>query len=145
MSFADWLKNGWLVAHRSSKQEIANLLGIVARDLKDSQAKELSDDWRFAIAYNAALQAATAALAAVGYRASRDNHHYRVIQSLELTVGKDSKFVRTFDSFRKKRNVSSYDIGGGISHREVEEMIGIAKTLQQDVEEWIRANHASLL
>ena len=58
MSFADWVKNGRLVAHKSSKQEIANLLGIVSRDLKDSQAKDVSDDWRFAIAYNAALQAA---------------------------------------------------------------------------------------
>lgn len=60
-------------------------------------------------------QAATAALAAAGYRASRDRHHYRVIQSLELTVGKDAKFIRAFDAFRKKRNVSNYDIGGGIS------------------------------
>ena len=145
MSFADWVKNGWLVAHKSSKQEIANLLGIVARDLKDSQAKDVSDDWRFAIAYNAALQAATAALAASGYRAGRDSHHYRVIQSLELTVGKDSKFIGAFDAFRKKRNVSSYDIGGGISHREVEEMIGIAQSLQHDVEQWIRKNHSSLL
>ena len=50
MSFADWVNNGWLVAHTSSKQEIANLLGIVARDLKDSQAKGVSNDWRFAIA-----------------------------------------------------------------------------------------------
>ena len=40
-------------AHKSSKQEIANLLGIVARNLKDSQAKDVSGDWRFAIAYNA--------------------------------------------------------------------------------------------
>jgi uncharacterized protein (UPF0332 family) len=145
VSFADWVKHGWLVAHKSSKQEIANLLGIVARDLKDSQAKDVSDDWRFAIAYNAALQSATAALAAAGYRASRDNHHYRVIQSLELTVGKDADFLRTFDAFRRKRNVSNYDIGGGISRREVEEMIKVAKTLQQEVEQWIRANHASLL
>jgi hypothetical protein len=42
VSFADWVNNGWLVAHKSSKQEIANLLGIVARDLKDSQAKDVS-------------------------------------------------------------------------------------------------------
>jgi hypothetical protein len=42
VSFADWVKNGWLVAHKSSKQEIANLLGIVARDPKDSQAKDVS-------------------------------------------------------------------------------------------------------
>jgi len=31
VSFGDWVNNGWLVAHKSSKQEIANLLGIVAR------------------------------------------------------------------------------------------------------------------
>jgi hypothetical protein len=60
VSFADWVNNGWVVTHKSSKQEIANLLGIVARDLKDSQAKDVSDDWRFAIAYNAALQASIA-------------------------------------------------------------------------------------
>ena len=105
----------------------------------------MSDDWRFAIAYNAALQAATAALAAAGYRASRENHHYRVIQALELTLGKDAKFIRAFDAFRKKRNVSSYDIGGGVPHREVQESIGIAQSLQQDVEQWIRTNHGSLL
>jgi hypothetical protein len=66
MSFADWVKNGWLVAHKSSRDEIQNLLGIVERDLNDSQAKDVSNDWRFAIAYNAALQAATAVLAATG-------------------------------------------------------------------------------
>jgi hypothetical protein len=117
MSFADWVKNGWLVAHKSSREEIQNLLGIVDRDLKDSQTKDVSSDWRFAIAYNAALQAATAALAAAGYRASRDNYHYHVIQSLELTIGKESKFIRSFNAFRKKRNVSNYDISGGISDR----------------------------
>jgi hypothetical protein len=41
VSFADWVDNGWLVAHKSSKQEIGNLLGIVARDLKDSQARDV--------------------------------------------------------------------------------------------------------
>ncbi len=41
------------------------------------------------IAYNAALQTATAALAAAGYRATRDSHHYRVIQSLAFTIGAD--------------------------------------------------------
>jgi hypothetical protein len=82
MSFADWVKNGWLDTHGSSREEIGNLLSIVERDLKDSQSKDVSNDWRFAIAYNAALQAAAAALAGAGYHASRDSHHYRVIQSL---------------------------------------------------------------
>jgi len=62
-----------------------------------------------------------------------------------LTLGKDAKFIHAFDAFRKKRNLSSYNIGGGISHREVDEMIGIAQRLQQDGEQWIRTNHGSLL
>jgi UDP-N-acetylenolpyruvoylglucosamine reductase len=57
-------------------------------------------DWRFAIAYNAALQAATAALAAAGYRASRESHHHRVIQSLEFTLAPERKMIDTFDTFR---------------------------------------------
>jgi hypothetical protein len=55
MSFVDWVKNRWLEAHRSSREEIGNLLGIVERDLRDSDAKDVSNDWRFAIAYNAGL------------------------------------------------------------------------------------------
>lgn len=66
MSFEDWVKNGWIDTHRSSREEIRNLLRIVERDLKDSQSKDVSNDWRFAIAYNVALQSATAALAAAG-------------------------------------------------------------------------------
>jgi hypothetical protein len=68
------------------RAQVADLLALVERDLADSQTSGLSADWRLNIAYNAALQAATAALAASGYRASRDQHHYRVIRSLELTT-----------------------------------------------------------
>lgn len=145
MSFENWIKNGWLEAHRSSREEIQNLLQIVRRDLKDSQSKEVSNDWRFAIAYNAALQAATAALAAAGYRASRDSHHYGVIQSLSLTLGKNAEFIGSFDSFRKKRNVSNYDIGGGVSDRELQEITVMAETLREEVENWIRAKHRSFM
>src|SRR6476660_5897192 len=45
----------------------------------------------------------------------------------------------------EEEKVGSYDVGGGISNREVEEMIAIAKALQEDVQEWIRANHGELL
>jgi len=112
MSLQSWLQNSWLVQHKTSAEEIANLMRISDRDLVACKAKELPADWKLAIAYNAALQAATAALAAAGYRVSRDNHHYRVIQSLELTIGASRKQVDTFDGFRKKRNVSSYDLSG---------------------------------
>jgi hypothetical protein len=46
-------------------------LAISDRDLSACQVKQLPADWRCTIAYNAALRAATAALAAAGYRLSR--------------------------------------------------------------------------
>ena len=101
MSLQSWLQNSWLVQHMTTAEEIANLLALSDRDLAACQVKQLPADWRFAIAYNAALQAATAALAAAGYRAARDNHHYRVIQSLEFTIAPSRKMIDSFDGFRR--------------------------------------------
>ena len=68
MSLQSWLRNDWLTQHKPSRQEVLDLLALVDRDLEACQTPNLSVDWRFNIAYNAALQAATAALAAAGYR-----------------------------------------------------------------------------
>ena len=144
MSLKSWLQNSWLVQHTSSADEIKNLLAISDRDLAACQVKQLPADWRCAIAYNAALQAATAALAAADYRATRDNHHYRVIQSLEFTTAPGRKFIDTLDGFRKKRNVSN-DVAGVVSDKEADEMFGLATSLRADVENWIRATHPKLL
>jgi len=145
MSLRGWVQYGWLTEHQSSREEIKNLLGVVDRDLKECQAKGLSADWRFAIAYNAALQAATAALAAAGYHSTRDSHHYRVFQSLEYTVKAEPKPIYRFDALRKKRNLSSYEMGGTVSDGEAREMAALAKELRAEVERWIRAEHPELL
>ncbi len=58
--------------HQTSPREIADLFGVADRDLRDCQVRGLSADWRLNIAYNAALQIATVALAAAGYRAAKD-------------------------------------------------------------------------
>jgi hypothetical protein len=140
-----WLRNRWLVQHTSSAEEIVNLFALSDRDLDACQTKNLPGDWRFAIAYNAALQAATAALAAAGYRASRESHHHRVIQSLEFTLAPERKLIDTFDKFRKKRNIISYDVAGSVSDKEAHEMYELATTLRAKVEQWIRKNHRKLL
>jgi hypothetical protein len=106
--------------------------------------KELPADWRFAIAYNAGLQAATAALASVGYRATRDNHHYRVIQSLQFTIAPSAKLIDAFDAFRKKRNFANYDVAGSVSSAEADEMFALATNLRREVETWIRATRPDL-
>jgi hypothetical protein len=145
MSLQSWRQNSWLVEHATSPEEITNLLGLSDRDLAACQVEQLSADWRFAIAYNAGLQAATAALAAAGYRATRDNHHYRVIQSLEFTTAPDRRVIDTLDGFRKKRNISSYDLAGSVSDKEAGEMLKLAISLRGDVERWIRATRPELL
>jgi predicted DNA-binding ribbon-helix-helix protein len=144
-SLQSWLRNRWLVQHKSNTQEITNLFAISDRDLHACNTKTLPADWRFAIAYNAALQAATAALAAAGYRASRETHHHRVIQSLEFTLAPERKMIDTFDTFRKKRNISSYDLAGSVSDKEAKEMYELAAALRARVERWIRKKHPKLL
>jgi hypothetical protein len=44
MSLAEWERNGWLTPHRTSPQEISELLAIVQRDLQDSRARDVSAD-----------------------------------------------------------------------------------------------------
>ena len=139
MSLAEWLKNGWLEEHETSRQEIRHLLRLADRDLTDCRNSTLSVDWRFNIAYNAALQCAKAALAAAGFRAAKDAHHFRVIQSLKLTLKSEDKFILKFDAFRKKRNISEYNHAGSISGTELDEMIGLAKDLRKSAEAWIVA------
>ena len=55
MSLQQWANNGWLKAHQTSPKEIQDLLKIVERDLADAVVGDISADWRFGIAYNAAL------------------------------------------------------------------------------------------
>ena len=145
MSLGDWLRNGWLVEHTTSTGEIGELLAIADRDLADCRVQGLSPEWRLNIAYNAALQASTAALAACGYRASREAHHYRVIQSLALTIGADAGLVRQFDLFRKKRNIGGYERAGTVSDQEANEMIALAEQIRQKVRDWLVSYHPDLV
>ena len=137
MSLSEWLKNGWLIEHKTSRQEIKHLLRLVDRDLVDCRNSTLSADWRFNIAYNAALQCAKAALAAAGFRAAKDAHHYRVIQSLKFTVKTEDKITQTLDAFRKKRNVSEYNHVGAVTAIELDEISVLAGNLRKSVEAWI--------
>jgi hypothetical protein len=145
MSLRDWLKNGWITQQESSRDEIRDLLAVVERDLRDCRTAGLSSDWRFNIAYNAALQAATAALAAAGFHAAREGHHVRVMQSLAYTIGIEPQYIRRLDAFRKKRNLASYEIGGSISEQEAKEMVEMAEVLSTRVRRWLGSNHPTLL
>jgi hypothetical protein len=112
MTLQDWLRSGHLTRHKTSPEEIWDLRSAAARALRDCRIAGLSADWCLNIAHSSALRMATAALAASGYRASRDQHHVHVIRSLELTAGADAGLIGLLDRFRKKRNVGTYERPG---------------------------------
>jgi hypothetical protein len=145
MSLENWLAEGKLTAHRTGKEEIASLLAVVDRDLADARATGISSDRRFATAYGAALTVAIAALAAGGYRAASEGHHYWAIQSLTYTLDLDAVTVEQFNKFRKKRNISDYERVGVVSRQEMEEMINLAQVLRDKLKAQLKATHPELL
>lgn len=139
MSLSEWAKNGWLRPHKSSKDEISNLLEIVERDLKDASSKGLSEDWKFGIAYNAALKLCTILLHKSGYRAEKNLAHYRTLQALPIILGeKYAADADYLDTCRKKRNQTEYDFAGNISKEEVQELLTFCKELKSDVLIWLK-------
>ena len=67
-----------------------------------------------------------------------------MIESLAFTIGASRGQIRRFDAFRKKRNMSSYEMGGSISEKEAAEMAAFAADLRQEVERWTRGKHPEL-
>jgi hypothetical protein len=145
MSLQQWLSNGWLRPHQTTAAQIADLLAIVERDLEDAN-RDLSPDWQFGIAYNAALKLCTILLYASGYRPEKNLAHYRTLAALPLILGKSHKDDADYlDTCRAKRNTAEYDAAGTVSRSEATELRTFTKQLQADVITWLKANHPTLL
>lgn len=141
MSLAQWAENGWLRPHVTSEKEISDLLRIVERDLKDA-AGEISADWQFGIAYNAALKLCTILLYASGYKPEKALQHYRTIQALPLILGdrykEDAKYL---DVCRAKRNTAEYDYVGSVTDDDVRELVAFVNELRQDIMQWLKEKY----
>lgn len=145
MSLKQWADNGWLRTHESSRQEVAELLAIVSRDLADAEG-DISADWRFGIAYNAALKLCTILLYASGYRPEKNLQHYRTIAALPLILGDrwrdDAEYLETC---RRKRNIAEYDRAGEVTEQEALELAAFCLDLRPEVEDWLKKNHPELM
>lgn len=146
MTLQDWADNGWLRTHKTTPQEIKNLLDIVERDMKDSKDKGLSADWRFGIAYNAALKLCTILMYAEGFRPEKALAHYRTLRALPLILGPEREDDADYlDSCRIRRNTVEYDYVGGATDSDAEELLEFTAELEKDVRSWLKENHPELL
>src|SRR4030042_5984523 len=137
MSLKQWADNGWVRPHQTSWKEIKNLLDIVDRDMLDA-GSAISTDWRFGIAYNAALKLCTILLYGEGYRPSRELQHYRTLAALPEILGETKKADAEYlDDCRKKRNIVEYDEVGGASESDADELIGVVKEFKDEVIAWV--------
>lgn len=146
MSLEQWASNGWLRPHKTSQEEIGNLLAIVKRDMQDAKKDAISADWRFGIAYNAALKLCTVLLYAEGYRPEKSLAHYRTLQALPLILRTQRKDAAAYlDACRAKRNTVEYDFVGGATDADADELMEFIEGLESDVLNWLRAQRPDLL
>jgi hypothetical protein len=145
MTLKQWADNGWLRSHQTSRQEIADLLAIVERDLADAEG-DISADWRFGIAYNAALKLCTILLYASGYRPEKTLQHYRTLSALPLILGAERKDDADYlETCRTKRNMAEYEMAGVATPQDAAELASFAQRLRQDVTGWLKHAHPELL
>lgn len=138
-SLETWTDNGWLQRHDAAEDEIANLLAIVDREIQDADVPGLSLDAQLGMLYNAALKLADVALRLRGYRAHRDNAHYRTIASLPMTLGPDWVDSAGFiDHIRVLRHRSDYESVGVASPDEVTEIRLEVERLRPAVERLVK-------
>lgn len=145
VSLANLAEEGKFKTHRTSKAEIRQLLALFERDMADAQIESLSTDRRFSTAYSAALSLAIAALAASGYRAASEGHHYWTIQSLAFTLKLHPKTVMKLNKFRQKRNIGDYERTGMASGKEVTELLDLACKLRLTLTDWLKTNYPELV
>lgn len=147
MSLADAAANGHIQPHKTSADEVRSLRALVDRDVADSKVELLSDDRRFATAYNAALQISKLALACAGYRVSKgQSAHFASFEMVAIAIPANEiqELTDYFDVCRRKRNHIDYDGSQIVSRGETEELIKKVQEYRSIIDDWIKATHPNL-
>jgi uncharacterized protein (UPF0332 family) len=140
MSLEALVARGRLQLQATSSGEIADLLIVAERGLKEAQATVIANDLRFSAAYDAALTLATVVLRCVGYRTRGVAHHATIFEALPSIMGEQSQArADLFEACRMKRNVTHYRRAGEVTLQEVEELLATAVAFRDDVREWVEA------
>lgn len=142
-NLSEFLQENHLKLQAPTKNEIEQLFQVVLRDLRDAKFPGLSNDRKFATAYNAALQLATIVLRSMGYRTnpSKSGHHRVCIQVLPLIMGKKYiAFSDYLDTCRLKRHACEYTSVGQINEKDAAQLIEKVESFHKEVVAWIKSH-----
>ncbi len=117
---------------------------MASRALADAAVEApLSDDGRFARAYDAARALATVIVRASGYRvrASGGAHHTTFLALEAADPARFARFSAYFNLCREKRNEISYVAAGRVSRVEVDEILREVPKFRAVVETWLGERH----
>lgn len=128
MSLEDWFRAAKIVKHKTSKEELEAIFGVIERDLKDASLKGLSSDQKYIQSYQAAFGAALALLYHKGYKPVKSGHHTVTWQCIrEILDPQYHAMILLFENAAKKRNKMSYDMSGIASQKEADEIFKEAR------------------
>lgn len=146
MNWQQLLNTNRAQRHKTSKHELDGLRAVAERDLKDAYLPGLSEDRRFATAYNCVLQLATMAVACAGYRGTaKRGHHENTFLALELAMGPGvAKLAKYFNTCRRKRNMVDYNLANVVTETELNELLEKTVEFRTTVEQWIAEHHPEL-
>lgn len=146
MTWSELLANRRVAGEKSSKQEVDELLALVARNLKDASASGLSSDGQYEFAYNAMRTLATIVIRACGYRVkSSAGGHYFTFLALEAADPAFAGQSAMGDAARQKGNDFSYESAGIVSDTEAQDLLAEVAAFRESVRTWLAAKHPELL
>jgi hypothetical protein len=81
-------------------------------------------------------------LFAAGYRAAREQRHFRTIAALPLIVNAELLELSTYlNQCRLKRHAITYESATILSQEEADELIAAVKELRARVQDWLARMH----
>jgi len=112
-------------------EELTGLWRKATRSYRDSEARGISRDGVFKLLYDAGRQAATAFVAAHGYRAkgTLGHHHTVLAAAAALATESHAELFRQFDLQRGQRHEIEYAAYSEIDSQGIEEFRGLVRSL----------------
>ena len=144
MSLSELLATGRLHRHSATQGETHDFMVKAQRASHDAEIDTISVDNRFVIAYHGALSAATAVVAAAGYRPAAVGHHQTVFEAFPLIIDGMTETAEYLDACRRRRHQALYGRVGQIAQSELDELLVALADLIAHTKQWLVEEHPDL-